>query len=156
MLTMGSFADVIYGWSSEAESNECSDATTAQKESKRGKGGGGGTLGRDGLSNDASYHRCIGTSKNYSLPPIFCPQLMQAVNASMTWSVSLPRGAWQLRCKLNAAQGARKNFFTGAFYKINNSPHGWLPLIRNRSQQNERDKSCRQIPSRKVVTWTLG
>ena len=69
MLNMGSFADAIHGWSPEAESNECSDATTAQKESKRGKGGGG-TLGRDGLSNDASYHRCIGTSKNYSLPSI--------------------------------------------------------------------------------------
>ena len=117
MLTRGSFADVIQGWSPEAESNECSDATTAQKESKRGKGGGG-TLGRDGLSNDASYHRCIGTSKNYSLPSIFCPQLMQAVNASMTWSVSRPRGAWQLHCKLNTAGRARKKILRGLFTKL--------------------------------------
>ena len=70
MLNRGSFADVIYRWSPEAESNECSDATTAQKESKRGKGGGG-TLGRDGLSNDASYHRCIGTPKIIACRPYF-------------------------------------------------------------------------------------
>ena len=77
MLNRGGFADVIYRWSPEAESNECSDATTAQKESKRGKGGGGGTLGRDGLSNDASYHRCIGTPKI-----IACRPYLSAVNAS--------------------------------------------------------------------------
>ena len=76
MLTRGSFADVIQGWSPEAESNECSDATTAQKESKRGKGGGG-TLG-----TAASRTTHLITVASALQKIIACRPYLSAVNAS--------------------------------------------------------------------------